>query len=148
MADSLADLADWAEPLLAKLGPAARRQLAGTLARKLRTSQRERIAAQKTPDGKAYRPRKIRNKRGRVKRRAMFVKLRQNRYLKARGNSTEVAVGFFGRVARIARVHQYGLRDKVSPKGPAVKYPERSLLGYAREDLQMVEDMLIDHLVE
>lgn len=148
MASDLHTLEDWVEPLLAKLDPAARRQLAATLGRKLRTSQRERIAAQKNADGTPYQARKFRQKSGRVKRRAMFVKLRQNKHLKVRADSTGVTVGFLGRVARLAEVHQRGLRDKVSPDGPTVKYPQRQLLGFTQGDIELIRDELIDYLAQ
>lgn len=39
---------------------------------------------------------------------------------------------FDGKVQRIARVHHYGLRDRVSGKGPKIKYSQRRLLGLSR----------------
>ena len=49
--------------------------------------------------------------KGRVKR-EMFAKLRTHRYMKAKGTADEALVEFAGRVQRIARVHQEGLRDR------------------------------------
>ncbi|MEB7584304.1 phage virion morphogenesis protein [Serratia rubidaea] len=41
----------------------------------------------------------------------MFTKLRTARYLKAQGSGDAAVVEFVGRVRRMAKVHQYGLRD-------------------------------------
>lgn len=70
--------------LLAALSPAGRRKLAGEIAKQLRTAQQQRIKQQKAPDGSPYQARKrqpLRAKQGRIKR-AMFQKLRTNRYMK------------------------------------------------------------------
>ena len=48
-------------------------------------------------------------KQSRIKR-EMFVKLRTNRYMKANGNDRAAVVEFTGKVQRIARVHQLGLK--------------------------------------
>ncbi|MFV1134945.1 phage virion morphogenesis protein, partial [Klebsiella pneumoniae] len=47
------------------------------------------------------------------------------------------SVEFEGRVQRIARVHHYGLRDRVSRRGPEVQYSHLRLLGINDE----VEDI-------
>lgn len=143
---NLERLEDWATPLLQKLDAGERRKLAVQLARKLRQSQQQRIKDQKNPDGSEYAPRRAQEKTGRIRRRAMFMKLRQNRYLKAQGNTHEVTVGFVGRVSRLARVHQEGLRDRVRRNGPEVRYEQRQLLGYSAEDEAMIMDMLMEHL--
>ena len=73
--------------LIAALSPAARRKLAGEIAKELRKSQQQRIKQQKAPDGSPYQARKrqpLRAKSGRIKR-AMFQKLRTSRYMKATG---------------------------------------------------------------
>lgn len=140
-------LEDWATPLLQKLDAGERRTLAQNLAKELRRNQRERIKNQKNPDGSDYAPRKAQEKTGRIKRRAMFARLRQNRYLRAQGDSHEVTVGFVGRVSRLARVHQEGLRDRVRRGGPEVRYEQRQLLGYSAADEAMIMDMLMEHLM-
>ena len=104
--------------LLDAMSPAARRHLAVDIAKRLRQSQQQRIKSQKAPDGTVYAPRKlqrIREKKGRVKR-EMFAKLRTARYLKASGSDSAAVVEFTGKVQRIARVHQLGLKDKASPE--------------------------------
>lgn len=147
MSDDLTRLEDWAEPLLAKLQPAARSALAREIALALRRSQSRRIAAQQNADGSAYAPRKkrLREQRGRIKRQ-MFQKLRQAKYLKAHSDATRISVGFFDRIANLARVHQFGLRDRVDDNGPTVQYERRELLGFSREDIELIEGILLKNL--
>ncbi|MEN4873928.1 phage virion morphogenesis protein [Kosakonia cowanii] len=134
--------------LLDAMSPAARRRLAVDIAKRLRQSQQQRIKSQKAPDGTAYAPRKpqrIRDKKGRVKR-AMFAKLRNARYLKASGDDKSAVVEFTGKVKRIARVHQLGLKDKPERNSAEVPYPARPLLGFSDEDTTLVENIIIEHL--
>lgn len=144
----LQDLETWAKPLLAKLAPTERRKLARTIAQQLRQAQRTRIAAQQNPDGSPFEPRKPQNRqrRGFVRRRAMFSKIQQAKHLRISATPNGATVGFVGRVAQIARVHQHGLRDRVSPDGPQIQYPKRELLGFSEADRALVRDLLIDHL--
>ncbi|CAM7497480.1 phage virion morphogenesis protein [Enterobacter hormaechei] len=131
--------------LLATLSPAGRRKLAGEIAKQLRTSQQQRIKQQKAPDGSPYQARKrqpLKAKQGRIKR-AMFQKLRTNRYIKASGRENVAVVEFTGKVQRIARIHQYGLKDRPNPHAKEVQYPERPLLGLDREAIQLIEERLL-----
>ncbi|SSH35756.1 phage tail completion protein [Klebsiella pneumoniae] len=133
--------------LIAALSPAARRKLAGDIARELRKSQQQRIKQQKAPDGSPYQARKrppLRAKAGRIKR-AMFQKLRTSRYMKASGGENSAVVEFTGKVQRIARVHQYGLKDRPNAHAQDVQYAERQLLGFSQADKQLVETMTIKH---
>ncbi|MCU6276165.1 phage virion morphogenesis protein [Enterobacter quasiroggenkampii] len=134
--------------LIASLSPAARRKLAGEIAKQLRTAQQQRIKQQKAPEGSPYQARKrqlLRAKTGRIKR-AMFQKLRTSRYMKASGSNDAAVVEFTGKVQRIARVHQYGLKDQPSPQGSQVQYAERRLLGFSWEDKQLIENLIIQVL--
>ena len=134
--------------LIATLSPAGRRRLSAEIARMLRQQQQQRIKSQRAPDGTPYEARKtqaIRGKKGRVKR-EMFAKLRTGRYMKASGSDSEAAVEFTGKVQRIARVHQYGLKDKPGPGGRPVLYPHRPLLGFSASDQKTVEEAIINHL--
>lgn len=134
--------------LLAALSPAGRRKLAGEIAKQLRTAQQQRIKQQKAPDGSPYQARKrqpLRAKNGRIKR-AMFQKLRTNRYMKASGRENGAVVEFTGNVQRIARVHQYGLKDRPNVHAQDVQYAERQLLGFSQADKQLVETLTIKHL--
>jgi len=76
----------------------------------------------------------------------MFTKLRNNTNLKVKADGNEIAVGFFGRVARIARVHQFGLNDRVAKDGPEVRYAERRLLGFSVTDRELIHDSLLKHI--
>lgn len=134
--------------LLDAMSPAARRRLAVDIAKMLRQSQQQRIKSQKAPDGTAYAPRKaqrIRDKKGRVKR-AMFAKLRNARYLKASGNDSAAVVEFTKKVQRIAKIHHYGLEDRPTKFSEKVKYPRRSLVGFDKQDLILIEKKIIDFL--
>lgn len=134
--------------LIASLSPAARRQMAAEIAKKLRASQQQRIKRQQAPDGTPYAARKrqpVRSKKGRIKR-EMFAKLRTSRFMKAKGSDSAAVVEFTGRVQRMARVHQYGLKDRPNRHSQEVQYPARPLLGFSRDDEQMIEDIIIQHL--
>lgn len=134
--------------LIASLSPARRRKLAGEIAKQLRTAQQQRIKQQKAPDGSPYQARKrqpLRAKKGRIKR-AMFQKLRTNRYMKASGRENSAVVEFTGKVQRIARVHQYGLKDQPKSFSRIVQYPERQLVGFSKSDEALIEEVLIKYL--
>lgn len=136
--------------LIANLSPAARKQMASGIARKLRASQQQNIKSQKAPDGTPFKPRKtqpVRGKKGRVKR-EMFAKLRTAKYMKAKGTGNDAAVGFTGRVQRMARVHQLGLRDRATRGGKEVQYEARPLLGFSDDDIEMIEREIIERLSE
>jgi phage virion morphogenesis protein len=154
MSDDLIALEAWAAGLLTKISPGQRRVIGRQVAIELRRSQAQRIAQQRAPDGTAYVPRKnrkeFRGKAGRIKRQkaAMFNKLRTTAYLQTRVDENQIAVGFFGRVARLAHVHQEGLPDRVAPTGPTYNYPARPLLGFSAHDRDIVRDILLRHLVK
>ena len=116
--------------LINNLSPQARRQLARNIGQALRKNQQARIARQENPDGTAFEPRKPRKefgkKKGRIKRKAMFAKLRTARYFKIQSNANEVSVGFNGSSSMIAKVHQYGLMSSPSKtKDFKVRYAQR-----------------------
>ncbi|HBQ8785393.1 phage virion morphogenesis protein [Klebsiella sp. 1SOBk5mer] len=131
--------------LIAALSPAGRRRMTGDIAKKLRQRQQQRIKSQKAPDGSPFTPRKrqpVRAKKGRIKR-EMFAKLRTNRYMKASGGDSAAVVEFTGKVQRIARIHQLGLKDKSKYQRVAVKYPERILVGLSDDDKRYVEQCFL-----
>lgn len=133
--------------LITKLSPVSRRQLAAKIAKELRANQQQRIKRQQAPDGTPYIARKsqpIRDKKGRVKR-AMFIKLRTNRYMKAKGTQDVASVEFVKQVQRMARVHQEGLWDKPSRFAHEVPYDIRLLLGLSVQDLKSIEGIFIDY---
>ena len=137
----------WLDALLTGLEPAARKRMMRELAQQLRRSQQKNIRMQRNPDGTAYEPRRVtaRTKQGRI-RRQMFAKLRTTKYLKAIASQDAARVEFESRVQRIARVHHYGLRDRVSRKGLVIRYAERQLLGINSEVKALIMDVLQEWL--
>lgn len=136
--------------LLAALSPAGRRKLAGEIAKQLRTAQQQRIKQQKAPDGSPYQARKrqpLRAKTGRIKR-AMFQKLRTNRYMKASGRENSAVVEFTGKVQRIAKIHHYGLKDRPSQHAANIDYPKRRLLGISLKNEKIITALIIRHVIK
>jgi len=152
MNNDLQRLEEWAGALLTKVQPAQRRALVRKVAIDLRRANAKRIAEQVGPDGTPFTARKnrkeFRAKSGRIKRQkaAMFAKLRTAAYLKVEANSDQASVGFFGKVARVARVHHEGLPDKVAPRGPSYRYPARPLLGFADSDISLLRESILHHM--
>ncbi|MDF2073193.1 phage virion morphogenesis protein [Pseudomonas mendocina] len=148
MTDNLAALEDWAGALLAKLSPAERRKLTTRIGRDLRRNQQQRIATQRNPDGTPYAPRKakaLRSKKGRIKRQ-MFTRLRQAKNLRLQSTADSIGIAFTGRIARIAKIHQRGLRDRPARGQAEVQYAKRELLGFNHAALELIRDGLLDHL--
>ncbi|MCE1950834.1 phage virion morphogenesis protein [Enterobacter hormaechei] len=145
--DDLQRVDDWLAALLAVLEPAARNRMMRQLAQELRRSQQQNIRLQRNPDGTAFEPRRVtaRSKKGRIKRQ-MFAKLRTTKYLKTAATADTASVQFDGSVQRIARVHHYGLRDRVSNSGPIVRYSQRKLLGINRLTVSKIKELLINFL--
>lgn len=145
--DNLQRVDDWLAALLANLEPAARNRMMRQLAQELRRSQQQNIRLQRNPDGTAFEARRVtaRSKKGRIKRQ-MFSKLRTTKYLKTAATADSASVQFDGKVQRIARVHHYGLRERVSRRGPEVRYAERKLLGINNDVEAMVKDTLFKWL--
>jgi len=145
--NSLEDLTAWAGALLHKLDASERRTLLRAVANELRRRQTVRIAEQRNSDGSAYEPRKprLRQRAGRV-RRAMFMRLRTSRFMKAQSDPNSAVVSFIGRAERIAAVHQFGLRDRVNKGGLEVQYAKRELLGFEENDVDRLADMVLTHI--
>lgn len=136
-------LDDWLLALLSRIEPKQRRVINRKVAYELRRSQAQRIAAQQNPDGSAYAPRSrsknLRSRKGSIKRKAMFARLRTQRYLKVGADADGLDVGFRGRAAVIALVHQYGGSD-TSSTGQSFVMPKRELLGLTVKELRLIED--------
>ncbi|EAU9205559.1 phage virion morphogenesis protein [Salmonella enterica subsp. enterica] len=145
--DELQRVDDWLTALLANLEPAARQRMMRELAQDLRRNQQNNIRLQRNPDGSGYEPRRVmtRSKKGRIKRQ-MFLKLRTAKYLKTTATADSASVEFAGQVQRIARVHHYGLRDRISRKGPEVRYAKRRLLGMNNMVVNEIHNLLIHSL--
>ena len=147
--DDLQRVDDWLAALLANLEPAAPNRMMRQLAQELRRSQQQNIRLQRNPDGTTFEPRRVtaRSKKGRIKRQ-MFAKLRTTKYLKTAATADSASVQFDGKVQRIARVHHYGLRDRVRRNGPEARYPARRLLGVNDEVETITRDTLLRWLSE
>lgn len=145
--DNLQKVDEWLAALLANLEPVARQRMMRELAQELRRNQQNNIRLQRNPDGSGYELRKVtaRTKKGRIKRQ-MFEKLRTAKYLKTAASADSASVQFAGKVQRIARVHHFGLRERVSRKGPEVRYAERHLLGVNDETKTIIQDTLLSWL--
>lgn len=154
MSDELNRLENWIGGLLAKTTPAARKKLARKIGMDLRKNQSMRIASQTNPDGSGYTPRKnrpqLRSKKGRIKRKQslMFHKLKMSSRMRLQADASQVRISFLDRVSRIAAIHHFGEKDRVSPKGPEVQYPARRLLGFSRTDEQLIMDSLLRNMQE
>lgn len=71
------------------------------------------------------------------RRRQMFRKIHQYKFLKLKAQSHEAAIGFLsGLTGYIAAAHQYGTETR----------PERTLLGFSEGDLQLIQHILQEHL--
>ncbi|MBR7631617.1 phage virion morphogenesis protein [Aeromonas popoffii] len=147
--DDLSRLTHWADGLLASMEPAARRQLAGEMARKLRDSQAGRIRTNIQPDGSPMTQRKpqpkLKKGRGRL-RRKMFFKITSRTWLKASATQSQAVVEFVGTANRLATIHQYGLKDRI--KGREIRYPTRKLLGITEQERDQLETTLLTHLTK
>ncbi|MFM5110630.1 phage virion morphogenesis protein [Aeromonas caviae] len=148
-AGDLSRLTSWADGLLASMEPAARRQLAGEMARTLRASQALRIRTNVQPDGSPMAPRKpqpkLKQGRGHL-RRKMFFKISSPAWLKARASEQQAVVEFVGTANRLATIHQYGLKDRI--KGREIRYPARELLGITHQEVEKLEELLLAHFTK
>ncbi|WP_293937667.1 phage virion morphogenesis protein [Iodobacter sp.] len=141
------ELESWASALLSNVDAKSRKELARKIAKDLRQANQKRIAAQTDPDGTAYAPRKPQRRQGAI-RRGMFNKLRLAKYLKAQSGPNAAVVDFTMQVSRIAKVHQFGLRDRVSRNGPETQYTARPLIGISQTDIQKIGEMVINTLAK
>lgn len=156
MADGLDELELRIGELLANVDPAGRVRLAHQLGRELRRSQTRRIRANLNPDGSAFEPRKERRaaaKAGRVKSKLkkgpMFRrKLGQAAALSWDASADGVSVGYSdAALARIARVHQFGLSDRVARSSSvSAQYPARALLGLTEAERRRILDLVVAQL--
>lgn len=155
-AATLQDLANWLQPMLAALQPAARRTLAGQIARELRRQNQATMRAQTSPDGEPWEARRKRivgsrsprsgAARARQRTGPMMAKLRQTRYLPTTASADAATLTFAGRVLRIARVHHEGLVDHVAPGGPEHTYAARPLIGISDTTADAIRALVLAHL--
>lgn len=140
--------------LIDQATPAARTTLAKRIAAYVRRVNARRIRDNVEADGGAMVPRKPRRPgkslRDRIgpaalRREKMFAKASGAKFLRGKATADGARIGFSGAMARIMRVHQLGLRDKVDPNGPTVAYPVREVVGLSDADRAGTLDLLADH---
>lgn len=111
----------------------------------IRSFNRERVVRFLKPGGGSAGG-ALRSKRGSIKRQAMFKKIGAARFLKIQSDPNLIAVGFLGRTAHLAGIHQFGLRDRPGRGAPETQYERRELLGFTDADLDLIRDRLLEHL--
>lgn len=135
-------------PLLSRLQPREQRQLARQIARDLRQTNTQRMRTQAGPRwpavGAAQGHHAQRTRQ--TAQRAPVHPLAGPNDLKASGSPQEAVVQPARRAERIARVHHFGLRDRVKPGGPEYDYPARPLLGITPEFEEKLRDRILNHL--
>lgn len=90
---------------------------------------------------------KLRRK-GRIRKKAMFRRMKGHRYLIARSTADEAWVGFTGYAATIANINQAGLVDRPGPKSKPTRYPQRKLVGFTDADRKSIMDAVLAALVD
>lgn len=131
--------------LLGKLDDKEIARVNRAIASTIRQSQSARIGRQENPDGSAYQSRKIiKNRKGEIRRGAMFNKLKTARWLKHFSNAKGITITFDRRVRRIAKVHQFGEVERFD--GVEIHTPERQLLGLTDAEQQAILDAIINHV--
>lgn len=141
----------WLDTLAKKLSRRERWKMLNTIIRDVRKSQQARIGQQRNPDGSAYQPRKprLRKKQGKIKRRAMFAKLRTNKYMRIHTTTDSAKVYVPGQAGYIGRFHQFGLRGKVDKNSPSMaSYPKREILGLSRAEQKQIEVKIISYIAD
>lgn len=99
------------------------------------------------PEDRNRRAGKLRRKS--VKEQQLFRKLRTYARLHLRWDEDGAEVGFRGRTAEIAEVHQGGLTDDVVPgQGIRMRYPKRELLGLTPEEEQLAFEIIAEMVEE
>ena len=66
--------------------------------------------------------------------------------MKATNRENSAVVEFTGKVQRIARVHQLGLKDRATPKSKGIIYPKRILLAINESDASIIHNLVVKHL--
>lgn len=117
----------------------------------LRTFRADRIARHLPAEGSADPgpiAGAIKARKGSVRRKAqaMFTGLRTAKHMKAGSTMDEAYVEFTSRASRLARIHHFGLKDRVVPDGPETEYPQRELLGFSQADDEAVMDLIYAHM--
>jgi len=144
--DAYAGLDHWLDQIALRLEPTQRRELMRRLAQGLRVRNRDRIKQQRDPDGHRFIPRK-RNQIGNKKRQGdLFQNI--GKEIKTEYSADHAAVGFGGRIAQIAEVHQEGKTIKPSRYAKATKYPIRALVGFSKDDEKWIQNEIFNFLLK
>lgn len=77
----------------------------------------------------------------------MFQKLRTERFFKVRSGGNAISVGFTGRAAKIAKIHQYGLRGRTEQTLYEVRYERREIFGFSTDTIDLVRNTLLEQLI-
>lgn len=146
--ENLATFDQWIDRVIQSLSPQQRLKLFKDISTDLRRANQKRISQQVDPDGQKWQARKKRNGSGKIRSKTkMMMGLRQTRRLKRMATSDGAAIGYEGRNAQIAAVHQLGGLDAVSQDGGnRIRYPVRQLLGLSVDDLNQVRDRVFQHI--
>ena len=141
MSDGIDEIDGWIKDVIESLSPSKRAQALKKIGAHLKKSNQKRLSKQIGPDGKKWAARKdgTRSK--------MMARLRLSRNLRVKSSSQHVSLGWSGLAGGIARVHHFGLTDRVSEKGVKHKYEARQLLGISREDSDAIGEIL-EELIE
>lgn len=143
MTDSLDDLEGALRSAAAALSAQECARLVRDIGKLLRKSNSARITRQVTPDGHAWAPRRHQSHSIKGK---MLTGYRKAAIMRTKATPTEAEVGFFGPVSRRARIHAEGLPDRVSAKGPIVKYTARPLIGISADDAAKIRALILDRV--
>lgn len=157
MNDDFHALEERIDGLIHNLEPGQRKKLGMRLATELQTINARRIKANVTPDGAPMVARKLRQQAARrpepasklrEARKRMFLRAATARYLRKHAGVDEATMGYEGLIARIMRVHQLGLRDRVERRedAPEANYPARPLLGITDADRERLHDLIAEGL--
>ncbi|MEN8409737.1 phage virion morphogenesis protein [Acinetobacter bereziniae] len=139
---SFAALNRWFDQFFKHLEPSQRRELMRRLAQGLRIRSKNRISQQRDPKGNRFTPRK-RDQIGSIKRKgAMFKKIGQQ--LKTEYSADKASVGFDGRTAQIAKVHQEGKTIRPVDRAKPTKYPIRELIGFSNDDIEWIKEQILN----
>lgn len=144
--DPVFGLNHWLDQIALRLEPAQRRELMRRLAQGLRTRFRDRIKQQRDPDGYRYIPRK-RDQIGNIRRQGNLFQ-RIGSQIKTEYTADHAAIGFGGRTAMIARIHQDGRTAKPTRYANPTRYPRRELVGFSGDDIQWVQQQVSDYLAQ
>lgn len=143
---NLEELDNWIRVRMALLSPAEVRKLFRSLGNDLRRLNTQRMAAQTSPEGVPWTPRKPqdKDKTGKKRKGKMMRKLRNRGHLRQQFLSDGIRIGFFGRDSALARTHQYGLTEQL--EFGLAKYPQRQLIGLSEADRIYVRERILQHI--